>query len=49
MDRKQATRRKFLETVTAGSLAGLMAGSRESVAKELKTNLDGIADMPVTL
>ena len=57
MNGEKATRRKFLETATAGSLAGLLASGQQSVAqgvktpaaKEVKQAFKGVADIPVTL
>ncbi len=49
MNPEKATRRKFLETAAAGSLAGLLAGGKNSLAEEVEQIQKGVPDIPVTL
>ncbi len=49
MNPEKATRRNFLETAAAGSLAGLLAGGKDSLAEEVKQVQKGVFDIPVAL
>ena len=49
MTRKKATRRTFLETATASSLAGLLASGKNSFAQEVKQGQGGVADANIKI